>query len=446
MTTVLVFGTFDIIHPGHRWFLTRAGRLGDRLVAVVSRDEFVREWKGRSPVSNAESRIRALEASGLVDQAVLADPAIRTYGVLRRLKPDVICLGHDQRALKDDLERWLTAHADDWTEDPQELPSIQTLPPWKRRRYSSSRLNQNLMGAGERREPAWVLYAMMTLATALFGLAWVSGKRISSAAPPLTLAFLRFVLTLALLLPMLAARVPVRLRRGRTAVGLVWTASAAGALAAFNLLFFGGLGISDAVNGALMVTAVSPLLTFVMVAATGSIRCSRSTIPGLLIGAIGGMILFKPRLGSDSLIFFGAALAWSFLTVAGRRAVGILGFRVFSVLLYGTAALGSFAVLLVVGAPVLPMGLELGFWLDMAVLVVGAGAFGTGAYFVASTRLGDRRIRLFTFLIPASALVFTTVLLAESPDPWVLAGAVFTLAGVVLIDRAIRSQREAGSA
>ncbi|MCK5249408.1 MAG: adenylyltransferase/cytidyltransferase family protein, partial [Spirochaetaceae bacterium] len=38
MKTVLVFGTFDVIHPGHQWFLRNAARHGDRLVAVVSRD------------------------------------------------------------------------------------------------------------------------------------------------------------------------------------------------------------------------------------------------------------------------------------------------------------------------------------------------------------------------------------------------------------------------
>ena len=45
---VLVFGTFDLLHQGHRYFLTQARRFGDTLIAVVARDEFVEERKGRT--------------------------------------------------------------------------------------------------------------------------------------------------------------------------------------------------------------------------------------------------------------------------------------------------------------------------------------------------------------------------------------------------------------
>ena len=41
----MVFGTFDVIHPGHRFFLEQAALKGDRLVAVIARDEFVNKIK-----------------------------------------------------------------------------------------------------------------------------------------------------------------------------------------------------------------------------------------------------------------------------------------------------------------------------------------------------------------------------------------------------------------
>jgi len=135
MKTVLVFGTFDDLHPGHRWFLKKAALYGNRLVAVVSRDAFVQDTKGYAPAQNEATRITELKNSGLVDMAVLADKTIRTYGVLRQIKPDVICLGHDQLLLLDDLRLRLA-------QSNKEAPTLYVLPPWKRRKFSSTRRNR----------------------------------------------------------------------------------------------------------------------------------------------------------------------------------------------------------------------------------------------------------------------------------------------------------------
>jgi len=135
MKTVLVFGTFDNLHPGHRWFLKKASLYGDRLVAVVSRDAFVQDMKGYTPVQNEVTRITELEFSGLVDTAILADKTIRTYGVIRKIKPDAICLGHDQLSLLNDLQSWL-AQSDEISLE------LYVLPPWKRRKFSSTKRNR----------------------------------------------------------------------------------------------------------------------------------------------------------------------------------------------------------------------------------------------------------------------------------------------------------------
>ena len=38
-------GVFDLLHPGHIYFLTEARRLGDELVVVVARDSTARKFK-----------------------------------------------------------------------------------------------------------------------------------------------------------------------------------------------------------------------------------------------------------------------------------------------------------------------------------------------------------------------------------------------------------------
>ena len=40
MKTVITYGTYDLLHPGHIRLLKRAKALGDRLIVALSTDEF----------------------------------------------------------------------------------------------------------------------------------------------------------------------------------------------------------------------------------------------------------------------------------------------------------------------------------------------------------------------------------------------------------------------
>lgn len=134
MKTVLVFGTFDLIHPGHIFFLNQARQHGDRLVASVARDVFVAEKKGRQPLHSEDERIARIMSTGLVEDAVLSDSETGTYSVIGRFNPDVICLGHDQRDLEADLNRWTAANA--------VQIKIIVLKSYKPYRFKSSKLNR----------------------------------------------------------------------------------------------------------------------------------------------------------------------------------------------------------------------------------------------------------------------------------------------------------------
>lgn len=439
MKTVLVFGTFDILHPGHQWFLRNAARHGERLVAVVSRDDFVRSWKGSSPVRNQDSRIEALVSSGLVAQAVLADPEIRTYGVLEEIKPDVICLGHDQKALLDDLNSWLAGEID-WS------PEIIQLPPWKRSRYSSTVRNRTLRGAGgEQVSNSWILTSVMFLAMACFGFSWVSGKRISSVASPATLACIRFVLTAICFLPTLAGkRLPV-ISAGKRKAGWLWLSSAAVFITGYNLLFFLGLNSGLAGKGGLIVTTLNPLFTFLIVLATGSRKPKWTAVAGISLGITGGLLLMEPwryspgeLADSGNLSFLAAALAWSLLTLASRKAQVIYGFRRFNLGLYTLSALLTLPFALIETGGQIPSGMNASFWGDMIFISAAVGAFGTGAYFIAASKLGAAKGSSYTYLVPVFALTFTAVILGEVPDTLMILGGILAIAAVLLINHTRR--------
>ncbi|MGC9310622.1 MAG: adenylyltransferase/cytidyltransferase family protein [Candidatus Aenigmatarchaeota archaeon] len=104
--TVLVFGTFDILHPGHEFFLKEAKKEGDFLEVVVARDETVLNVKGKLPQNNEAARLEKLKSLPYVKTAILGNAGDK-YGIIEELKPDVIVLGYDQSTFTEGLEKEL---------------------------------------------------------------------------------------------------------------------------------------------------------------------------------------------------------------------------------------------------------------------------------------------------------------------------------------------------
>ena len=105
----MVFGTFDLLHPGHLYLLYHARLQGAALVAVVARDATAKRLKGRRPAWNQAKRLRTVKATGLVSRAVLGDTAHGSYAIIAKERPDLICLGYDQKALGADLRKKMKA-------------------------------------------------------------------------------------------------------------------------------------------------------------------------------------------------------------------------------------------------------------------------------------------------------------------------------------------------
>lgn len=102
---VLVAGAFEIIHPGHIYYLKKAWELGEVFV-IVARDTSIEKFKKRKPVIPEEQRRIVIENIKYVSKAILGDPIDYLKPVVD-LKPDIILLGPDQWIQSIDLEREL---------------------------------------------------------------------------------------------------------------------------------------------------------------------------------------------------------------------------------------------------------------------------------------------------------------------------------------------------
>ncbi|PIN77476.1 FAD synthase [Candidatus Woesearchaeota archaeon CG06_land_8_20_14_3_00_33_13] len=103
---VLAFGTFDIFHKGHEFYLKNARKHGDILNVVVARDSTVKQIKGKYPLNNELKRLAVIQNLNYVDKAFLGYEEDK-YKIIEEIRPDIICLGYDQKSFNNDLKNKL---------------------------------------------------------------------------------------------------------------------------------------------------------------------------------------------------------------------------------------------------------------------------------------------------------------------------------------------------
>ena len=104
---VMATGTFDLLHPGHIYFLKEAKKLGDKLVVVVATDATVRKLK-HEPVNPEHVRLSLIKELKMVDEAYLGYED-DMYKIVEEVKPDIIALGfdqvHDENKIRNELRK-----------------------------------------------------------------------------------------------------------------------------------------------------------------------------------------------------------------------------------------------------------------------------------------------------------------------------------------------------
>jgi len=140
---VLVFGTFDILHPGHLYYLEEAKKYGDELCVIVARDETVRKVKGRYPVMDELNRVKLINALKVVDRAVLGCKG-DIYARVRELEPDIICLGYDQQPPIEELRNEL--------EKVGMQVEMYRIKPFKPEQLQSTKIKQKVIEAQKKKE------------------------------------------------------------------------------------------------------------------------------------------------------------------------------------------------------------------------------------------------------------------------------------------------------
>lgn len=94
MKKVLINGTFDLLHEGHRAILKFAASLGDVLYVAIDSDERVKQMKGECrPIVNEQVRRQHLSELRYVDDVSIFGSREKLEQLISEIKPDILVVG-----------------------------------------------------------------------------------------------------------------------------------------------------------------------------------------------------------------------------------------------------------------------------------------------------------------------------------------------------------------
>ena len=135
MVKVLCFGSFDVLHLGHKYYLREAKKLGDYLIVVIARDKTIKKIKGKDSKYSQVERIEHVKKVDCVDEVVLGNEVdLDPYEIIEKINPDIIALGYDQNSYSENLAEILKKRGMN--------PKIVRLKPYKKHIYKSSKLKK----------------------------------------------------------------------------------------------------------------------------------------------------------------------------------------------------------------------------------------------------------------------------------------------------------------
>jgi drug/metabolite transporter (DMT)-like permease len=285
-----------------------------------------------------------------------------------------------------------------------------------------------------------MIFSMM-----LWGLSWPSGKIVSEyGSIPVSMVWRFFLATVTMVFVLLVTKTTFWVPRG----GILPLTLSVILISTYNLSYFMGVRQGAAGAGGVLVTTLNPIFTFALVSLIFREKPGWKSVLGILLGLSGGTILMDVwRNGWDvafqvgNQYFLMCAGSWAFLTLISSRINEHMSTLTYSFWVY--LGSGILALFLTGGSPLLEvLEYDFRYWINLISISLGAMAFATTAYFIATSRLGSEKAAAFIFTVPVSALLFSMLILGEPLKINVLIGGALSITAVYLINSGDAKSRE----
>lgn len=285
-------------------------------------------------------------------------------------------------------------------------------------------------------EPQIRDYALLVLAMVCWGGSWVSGKVISEFAAPLTIAFWRFIIASALLLPALWLTSKTALSIEKKDIPSFFFLGLTG-IAIYNFFFLTGLRYTSASSGALIAGSNPVLITIFAILFLGESR-SLHKVLGILCGMVGVTLVIGvdalegTNWGGNILIFLGM-VAWASYSTRIKQLTS--RYSSFELTTYGVVC----GTIILFPLAMLECNLELyepGYlhiWAGILYLAIFATCVGFVLFNRSLKRIGASRTAIFINLVPIFGSALAILLLDETLTLLKILGLGFVIGGVIII-------------
>lgn len=277
----------------------------------------------------------------------------------------------------------------------------------------------------------WMIIAML-----FWGFAWTAGKLAAEHSNAHVAAFWRYAISFITIIPVIwYLKTPLKTDR----IGYVYMAIAGALTSLFNYLFFAGLFHGQAGYGGTMVTALAPIITYILSISFLGTKVTSRQLGALVIGIVGALILLRVPsegfafLNIDSSYFLGCALVWALVTVISQKAAARAHLMFYTFVVFGITAF----INMIFAMPYHPFDFgayDETFWITIILIGIIPGTFSTALYFVSAGKVGAHRTGVYMFIVPVGALLSSWIVYGETLELSTLIGCVLAFVAVILFN------------
>lgn len=209
----------------------------------------------------------------------------------------------------------------------------------------------------------------------------------------------------------------------------------------FMICSFFGIKYGLAGSGGVIITTLTPIMTFLLVAIIFKKNLQKNQYIGILLGLVGAMIMLQVSdinlfLNSSNIYFLLCAIIWAGVTILSQHSHKHIHPIHYSFIISLVATVTSFLYALSNGIDLTTV-LEQNhnFWVALIYLSVFGQTVATTIYFMVSGKLGSAITSSYMFLVPIFALFIAWLVLDESMQLHIIFGGFISMLAVYFINK-----------
>ena len=210
---------------------------------------------------------------------------------------------------------------------------------------------------------------------------------------------------------------------------------------AFMVSSFFGIKYGLAGGGGVIITTLTPIMTFLLVAIIFKKNLQKFQYFGIILGLVGATIMLQVSdinlfLNSSNICFLLCATIWAGVTLLSQYSNKHIHPIHYSFIISFVATIVSLGYGLLSGADLLGVfDQETRFWIALIYLSVFGQTIATTIYFMVSGKLGSEVTSSYMFLVPIFALIIAWIVLDEPMQMHIIIGGIISLIAVTFINK-----------